>query len=90
MNFTPDELTEAALRLATSLRAELAERLIASLGEESEIDPAWLDELDRRDAELAHDPDGARPAVDVFRRVRAYSGLCQLRQRDDGEAGRRP
>lgn len=71
MSFTPDELTEAALRLPASLRAELAERLIASLGDDAEIDAAWADELDRRDAELERDPDRARPAADVFRRVRA-------------------
>lgn len=71
MSFTPDELTKAALRLPVSLRAELTERLIASLEEDSEIDAACPDDLDRREAELERDPDRARPAAKVFRRARA-------------------
>lgn len=67
----PDDRTAAALRLPASLRAELAERLIAGLDEEPAIHPDGQAELDRRDAELDRDPSLARPADEVFRRIRA-------------------
>jgi len=70
MTITPDDLTAAALRLPASLRAELADRLIASLEEDPAIHPEWQAELDRRDEELDRDPTLARSADDVFRRIR--------------------
>ncbi|MGD9892863.1 MAG: addiction module protein [Dehalococcoidia bacterium] len=75
MELTPDELTTAVLQLPAPLRAELVERLIASLSDDAEIDPVWFAELDRRDAELDRAPNLARPATDVFRRLRARLAL---------------
>ncbi len=47
------EILEAqALKLTTSERAHLAERLIASLDEDSEIEEAWAVEVKRRIAEI--------------------------------------
>jgi putative addiction module component (TIGR02574 family) len=47
------ELLEAlALKLPTSERAHLAERLIASLDEGGEIEEAWAAEVERRIVEI--------------------------------------
>ena len=47
------EILEAqALKLTTSERAHLAERLIASLDEDAEIEEAWAVEVERRVAEI--------------------------------------
>lgn len=47
------EILEAqALKLTTSERAYLAERLIASLDEDGEIEEAWAAEVERRIAEI--------------------------------------
>jgi putative addiction module component (TIGR02574 family) len=67
----PDDLTAAALRLPPALRAELAERLIASLEDDLPVHPEWRAELDRRDEELDRDPSLAHPADEVFRRIRS-------------------
>ena len=47
------EILEAqALKLTTSERAPLAERLIASLDEDAETEEAWAVEVERRVAEI--------------------------------------
>lgn len=48
MNSAERELEAAALALPRSERARLAERLLASLDEESEIEEAWRVEVERR------------------------------------------
>lgn len=65
-----DELEAAAMRLPHAERARLAERLIASLDEDSEIERAWAQEVRRRveairagDAELI-------PAEDVLNELK--------------------
>jgi hypothetical protein len=45
---TIEQLESALLKLPPSQRARLAERLIASLDEESELESAWYDEAERR------------------------------------------
>ena len=47
------EILEAeALKLTAAERARLAERLIASLDEDAEIEEAWAIEVERRIAEI--------------------------------------
>ncbi len=46
------ELQAQALRLARHERARLAQKLIASLDEEDEIEQAWAEEAERRYEEL--------------------------------------
>jgi len=48
MRSTAEELEEALLALPRGERARLAERLIASLDEETEIEQAWAIEVRRR------------------------------------------
>lgn len=52
MDWEIDEIESAALRLPRAERARLAARLIASLDEDSEIEQAWADELERRVREV--------------------------------------
>lgn len=43
-----EQLEAEVLKLPRSIRAQLAERLIASLDENSEIEQAWTEEAERR------------------------------------------
>ena len=45
---TLEQLEAEALKRPRGVRAHLAERLISSLDEDSEIEQAWEDEADRR------------------------------------------
>jgi len=47
-----DLLEAEALTLAAEDRAQLADRLIASLSEDAEVDEAWAVEVERRIAEI--------------------------------------
>ena len=47
-----DELEHEALKLSHHERARLAERLLSSLDEDSEVEQAWRDETERRLADL--------------------------------------
>jgi putative addiction module component (TIGR02574 family) len=50
MSLTPKELAQKAMELSAPDRAELADLLVASLGNQkaSALDGAWLDEVKRR------------------------------------------
>jgi len=67
------DLEARALRLGPKDRARLAKKLLASLEKLSkeENERLWADEAERRDAELQHEPELARPAREVLRRARA-------------------
>lgn len=45
---TAEEIEAAAMHLSVSERSQLAQRLLASLDEDSEIEQAWAEEIDRR------------------------------------------
>jgi putative addiction module component (TIGR02574 family) len=66
-----DELLVAALELPEADRVELAERLVASIGEErlSEIKRSWADEVECRLAAFDQGSLEAIPADDVFRQL---------------------
>ena len=49
---TRDQLEAAVLQLPVSERARLAERLIASLDEDAELELEWQAEAERRDDEM--------------------------------------
>jgi putative addiction module component (TIGR02574 family) len=69
MSLTEEQIAEAALSLSPQARAELADRLLISLGgpEQAEIDRAWAEECERR----IDDYDAGRvkgiPAEEVLR-----------------------
>lgn len=64
-----EELVAEALKLDPETRARIADRLLESLCPpiDPEVQQAWAEEAQRRDAEWDHDPECARPAADVLR-----------------------
>jgi putative addiction module component (TIGR02574 family) len=74
MPSTLKKLEDEALKLPPRSRARLAERLIASLQEETadtEADNAWSAEAQRRADELADGKVSGIPAETVFARTRS-------------------
>lgn len=66
MASTAENLESAVLQLPRSERARLAERLIASLDEESEIESAWAEEIERRVADFRSGKVKPIPGEQVF------------------------
>ena len=65
------EILEAqALKLSNSERARLAERLLASLDEDSEIEEAWAAEVERRIADVESGRVQMIPAEEAIARAR--------------------
>ncbi|MHB1238813.1 MAG: addiction module protein [Gallionella sp.] len=64
-------LEAEALKLTVAERAKLAEHLIASLDEDSEIEEAWAAETDRRIAEIEAGTARLIPAAEAIARARA-------------------
>ena len=71
---TTDQLERELLKLPAADRARLAERLIASLDEDPEVEAAWKAEVRRRDAELESGAVSAIPVEDALRAIRAKFG----------------
>ena len=66
------EIIEAqALKLAAEERARLADRLIASLFEDHEIEESWAAEVERRVAEIESGRAKVVPAAEAIARARA-------------------
>jgi putative addiction module component (TIGR02574 family) len=61
----------AALNLSVAERAKLAEHLIASLDEDSEIEEVWAAEVDRRIAEVEAGTVQMIPAAEAIASARA-------------------
>jgi len=69
---TQFEAIEAeALKLTTTERAKLAEHLIASLDEDTEIEDAWAAEVERRIAEIEAGTVQLIPAEEAIALARA-------------------
>jgi putative addiction module component (TIGR02574 family) len=66
-----EELEIEVMQLPSDQRAKLAELLIASLDEDEEIEAAWMQEAERRLAEIDSGKAATRPAADVFVDARA-------------------
>jgi putative addiction module component (TIGR02574 family) len=65
------EVLEAeALKLTAEERARLADRLIASLSEDAEVEEAWAVEVERRIAEIEAGRAKVVPAADAIARAR--------------------
>jgi putative addiction module component (TIGR02574 family) len=71
MSIHTEEVESAALQLPRSNRARLAERLIASLDEEDEIEAAWNEEIERRVREVDSGEVKLVPGKQVHDRIRA-------------------
>ena len=65
------EVLEAeAMKLTAEERARLADRLIASLSEDADIEEAWAAEVERRIAEIEAGRARVVPAADAIARAR--------------------
>ena len=64
-------LESEALKLTPSERAALAERLLASLEEDSEIEEAWAAEIERRIAEVESGAVQVVPIAEALAQIRA-------------------
>ena len=71
MSSTLESLTAEALKLSVEERAELAERLIASVEPPPPLHPAWDAEMARRIADLDAARTEAIPGAQVFAELRA-------------------
>ena len=61
----------AALKLSAEERAQLADRLIASLLDDQAVDDAWADEVERRVEAIESGRSNLVPANDAIDRARA-------------------
>jgi putative addiction module component (TIGR02574 family) len=68
---TLEVLEAEVLQLAPVERSHLLERLIASLDSNPEVDKAWEQEADRREAELESGSITAVPGQEAIARLRA-------------------
>jgi putative addiction module component (TIGR02574 family) len=66
-----ETLEAEALKLTVTERAKLAEHLIASLDEDSEIEEAWAAETERRIADIEAGTVQLIPAAEAIARARA-------------------
>ena len=71
MDTTLEILEERAMTLTVSERAALAQRLLASLDEDQELDDAWAAELDRRIAAIESGEMKTIPIAEALAQVRA-------------------
>jgi putative addiction module component (TIGR02574 family) len=70
---TYEEIENAALALPPEAREMLAEHLMASLDPEDqwEMDPGWLEEIERRDKEIEDGIVTPIPGEEVMNRLRS-------------------
>jgi len=70
---TYEEIENAALSLPPDARATLAEHLMASLDafDQEEIDPLWLEEIERRSKEIDDGVVTPIPGEEVMARLRS-------------------
>ena len=71
---TTDQFEQELLKLPAADRARLAERLIASLDEDAEVEAAWRAEVRRRDAELQSGAVQGIPVEDALTTIRTRFG----------------
>jgi putative addiction module component (TIGR02574 family) len=71
---TTDQIEQELLKLPAADRARLAERLIASLDEDAEVEAAWKAEVRRRDTELQSGAVQGIPVEDALTTIRTRFG----------------
>lgn len=75
MAWTAHEVEAAATHLSEDERVRLAERLLASVGDDAELGKEWDDEIDRRMEEYRAGRLKTVPADEAIARIRAKLGL---------------
>jgi putative addiction module component (TIGR02574 family) len=71
---TTDQIEQELLKLPATERARLAERRIASLDEDAEVEAAWIAEIRRGDEELQSGVVEAIPVEDALKTIRTRFG----------------
>ena len=71
---TTEQIERELMRLPVADRARLAERLIASLDEDAEVEAAWVAEVRRRDEELQSGAIESIPVEDALTTIRTHFG----------------
>ena len=71
---TTEQIEQELMKLPVADRARLAERLIASLDADAEIEAAWTAEVRRRDEEIRSGAVEAIPLEDALTTVRTRFG----------------
>jgi len=71
MSLTVESLEAEALLLSAAERAQLAERLIASLDADPEVEAAWVAEVERRHAEIENNTVSLIPGVETLSKLKA-------------------
>lgn len=71
---TTEQIEQELMKLPLEERARLAERLVASLDEDAEMETAWMAELRRRDGELVSGAVEAISLEDATTSIRARFG----------------
>ena len=71
---TTDQIEQELLKLPAADRARLAQRLIASLEEDRDVEAAWKAEVRRRDADLQAGAVEGIPVEDALKTVRTRFG----------------
>jgi putative addiction module component (TIGR02574 family) len=66
-----EDIEEEALKLTVEERAHLADRLLASLSEDTEVEEAWAIEVERRVADIESGRAHLVPAAEAIARARA-------------------
>ena len=66
-----EDIGEEALKLTVEERAHLADRLLASLSEDAEVEEAWAIEVERRVADIESGRAHLVPAAEAIARARA-------------------
>ena len=66
-----EDIEEQALKLTAEERAHLADRLLASLSADAEVEEAWAIEVERRVADLESGRAHLVPAAEAIARARA-------------------
>ena len=71
MSLTVESLEAEALLLSAAERAQLVERLIASLDADPEVEAAWAAEVERRHAEIENNTVSLLPGAESLGKLRA-------------------
>ena len=66
-----EDIEAEALKLTSEERAHLADRLLASLSENAEVEEAWAIEVERRVADIESGRAHLVPAAEAIARARA-------------------
>jgi len=72
---TTAHLEAEILKLPRDVRAQLAERLLSSLDEDSDIEKAWIEEADRRYKAIQNGEGSVSPASEVMAAIRKEFNL---------------